>query len=638
MNNDKRKNIRVCRAAKALLLGGLVAMTCACNDFLNIYPTDKVVLEDYWKSKDDVESVVAESYRLMTQSSFTYRLLAWGELRGDNVREGNNTPTDVKDILNANLLPSNSYATWDIFYKVINNCNIVLKYAPGVLNEDPSFTQGDLDVVCGQMYAIRALCHFYLVRAFRDIPLLTEAMVDNSQNLYQKQVSPIEALECCLSDLKMAEDLVLASGNYPSNAANKGRITKDAVRAMIADVHLWKAAFLTYNAKGDGTVATEDYDSCSVYCDKVLDARRTYVEIKLKENKVVFSPNELHSVENGEEYFPILYPSESNGGYGKTTRLPHRPYLNSFANGGNSMCESIFEIQHTSERDGTVNYEVPYFFGSSTDGKNFNVGVLSATSHLALPTGIYGSLDFRRVNNVFAQSDDLKDYGIIKYGHSSSSEARDAGTSGFVFGKVSYTFLENDGKSFLTNTNWVVYRISDVMLMKAEALVLRNIGFEQDVNSNSDLDYAVNLVRTIYNRSQTGYLKGEVSTGIVPVGIDVADLEEFKKRYHFDNIFKFAEAKDVLRLILDERQREFAFEGKRWFDLVRWALRSEDGTPKDMLDIMIPNKYTTLPNQYRAKMSTINSLFFPIAEREINANPLLKQNEAYKKDSSVEKN
>ena len=152
------------------------------------------------------------------------------------------------------------------------------------------------------------------------------------------------------------------------------------------------------------------------------------------------------------------------------------------------------------------------------------------------------------------------------------------------------------------------------------------------------MDYAVNLVRTIYNRSQTGYLKGEVSTGIVPVGIDVADLEEFKKRYHFDNIFKFAEAKDVLRLILDERQREFAFEGKRWFDLVRWALRSEDGTPKDMLDIMIPNKYTTLPNQYRAKMSTINSLFFPIAEREINANPLLKQNEAYKKDSSVEKN
>ena len=389
MNNDKRIITRIVGTAKTILLGGLLAMTCACNDFLTIYPTDKIVLEDFWKSKEDVESVVAESYRLMTQSDFTYRLLVWGELRGDNVIEGNNVSTDIRNILDANILPSNSYASWSIFYQVINNCNIVLKYAPGVLNEDPDFTQGDLDVVCGQMYAIRALCHFYLVRAFRDIPLLTEAMVDNSQNLYQRQVDPIEALDCCLDDLKKAESLVLTSGNYQSDADNKGRITKDAVRAMIADVLLWKAAFATYE-KNTGALAAKDtinvsgiYDECIDYCDRVLEARMAYVKAKQDDNKSIFSRMALN------DSLPILYPSEMYDGYAATPlsntgRFPHRPYLDLFAGGGNSLCESIFEIQHATVKE-TGNYEVPYFYGRSNDnGQSFTVGMLSASRYVAL--------------------------------------------------------------------------------------------------------------------------------------------------------------------------------------------------------------------------------------------------------------
>ncbi len=31
---------------KTLALGAVVAMTCSCDDFLTIYPTDKVILEN----------------------------------------------------------------------------------------------------------------------------------------------------------------------------------------------------------------------------------------------------------------------------------------------------------------------------------------------------------------------------------------------------------------------------------------------------------------------------------------------------------------------------------------------------------------------------------------------------------------
>ncbi len=636
MNNNKRKIFGIARAAKTLLLGGIIAMTCSCNDFLTIVPTDKIVLEDFWKSKTDVENVVLESYRLMAQKDFTYRLLVWGEMRSDNVKEGNNVPYDIKNVLEANLMPSNSYASWAIFYQVINNCNIVLKYAEGVLDEDPNFTQGDLDVVKGEMYALRALCHFYLVRAFRDIPLLTEAKVNDGQELYQKQELPIVVLDQCLADLKLAENLVLTSGNYPiggtdlviDDSNNKGRITKDAVRAIIADVLLWKAAFATYEAKGDRTVAQDCYNECIEYCNKILDTRRNFILSKREEDKKYILQNvTLH------EKFPIVslvmdsYEFKS----GNSLRFPHAPYDYLFANNCNHFYESIFEIQHIWNEAG--NYEVPYFYGCATDDAKatFTPGVLASTSHVAQTRdgGLYKRTDFRRVNNVFSQSEEGKDldkFGIIKYGHEGASESRSGMSDDkkYEFGKITYKYLDNSdsgGRRFLDQVNWIVYRVSDVMLMKAEALALRNAG-------DADHNEAFELVEAIYNRSQTYYYEDGIMMGIGDPSVD--------------KFVKPGNNADMLKLVLTERQREFAFEGKRWFDLVRYALNtSVDGKTEVMFNDtkMVEHKYASNPDQYKSKMNTIDHLFFPIAEREIKAaNGHLNQNPVYVTEDKYEKN
>ena len=179
MNNNKRIIANVGRSVKTLLFVAVMAMASSCDDFLTIFPTDRIVFEDFWKSKEDVESMVAESYRLMSSGDVINRIIVWGEARADNVIEGEyGGNKDIEYIMTANILPSNQYASWAPFYRVINNCNQVLKYAPLVLDEDPDFTQGDCNVITGEMYALRALCHFYLVRTFRDIPLLMEAKVD----------------------------------------------------------------------------------------------------------------------------------------------------------------------------------------------------------------------------------------------------------------------------------------------------------------------------------------------------------------------------------------------------------------------------------------------------------------------------
>lgn len=649
MKNYKILISRITRAAKMLFFGGMVMVASSCEDFLTILPTDKIVLEDFWKTKGDVESVAAESYRLMAQWDFLSRVLVWGELRGDNVVEGNfSGNTDIINIVDANLLPSNGYASWATFYQIINNCNVVLKYAAGVLNEDPDFTLGDYDVICGEMYAIRALCHFYLVRTFRDVPLLTQAMVDNTQNLYQKQETPVTVLNACLDDLYKAENLVLSSGNYSGRDAlkNKGRFTKDAVRAMIADVLLWKAAFLAQQNGGaaigaEAAEVKECYTKCVEYCDLVLDARVTYwknnetTETTLKSlfQKATYKTIKAEGSEQQVTY-PLLFARDGDlVAVTQRFQYNHAPYMALFGECSEALGESIFEIQHTKSKD-NGNCEIPYFYGCADDKGTFKIGLLSASKYLAGGTSIlkgdsylYSKGDFRRVTYMNAQFADEKNdkYAIVKYGYGASKEDRrkltDSNEDNIRFGKVTFTFWKNSsdgGRSRFSENqvNWIVYRMSDVMLMKAEALALRN--------EPEDLQKAFQLVNVVNLRSQTRHPYGD---GLLfPDKADVPQLADYTT------------AEAMYKLVLDERQREFAFEAKRWYDLVRFALHY-NSTDEMLTIIEKANNMPETKTEYRMKMASINKLFFPIAEREINvSNGTLVQNPAYVVDDEYAKN
>ena len=84
-------------------------------------------------------------------------------------------------------------------------------------------------------------------------------------------------------DLDRAEKLVMKSGAYSNPAQNLGRITRNAVLAMKADVNLWRAAFATYyagteyklvNKEGTMYVNPADvqayYNACIENCNAVI--------------------------------------------------------------------------------------------------------------------------------------------------------------------------------------------------------------------------------------------------------------------------------------------------------------------------------------------------------------------------------
>ena len=146
--------------------------------------------------------MLATSYLKLASQGAIQRAIVWGELRSDALTfESNMTKNDIRYIVEANLTDENGYTRWDVYYQAINYANLVIEYAPLVVERDPDFSQGNCDVVIGEMYAMRALCHFYLVRTFRDVPMAMVPAINDSELQEYPQIHPLEALDMIMADL-----------------------------------------------------------------------------------------------------------------------------------------------------------------------------------------------------------------------------------------------------------------------------------------------------------------------------------------------------------------------------------------------------------------------------------------------------
>ena len=94
-------------------------------------------------------------------------------------------------------------------------------------------------------------------------------------------------------------------------------------------------------------------------------------------------------------------------------------------------------------------------------------------------------------------------------------------------------------------------------------------------------------------------------------------------------------AQALEEFVMRERQRELFAEGKRWFDLVRYALRQ--GNTSKMLNLLVV-KYSTNSSAIKAKLATINSLYNPVFTDELKVNTALVQNPAWITDETIVKN
>ena len=130
-------------------LTGLLAVSMSsCTDWLTIYPQDRVVEENFWEDKNDLEGVRYGAYRQMAQT--VSKLVLWGDLRSDSytensaMRDGNQTATHNRYIEIINGMPDSSMSEfeWGGIYTTINYCNKVLQHGEEVLERLQNFQRG----------------------------------------------------------------------------------------------------------------------------------------------------------------------------------------------------------------------------------------------------------------------------------------------------------------------------------------------------------------------------------------------------------------------------------------------------------------------------------------------------------------
>jgi starch-binding outer membrane protein, SusD/RagB family len=222
---------------KYLLIILLVISQISCNNWMDLIPPDGLIREEYWKTKEDVESVLMAAYE--TFSGTDQLLFVFGEIRADMVVGDNNQSRNEELISEGNIYPDNALCNWWDFYKVINYCNEVIKNAPEVMNLDRTFTEFQMQSLTAEAYYLRSLCYFYLIRIFKDVPLVLEPSETDNVDFYLPKSTDEEVLDQITKDL--LQNRAFAPYLIFSNIEeNKGRASRAAFDALLADISLWR--------------------------------------------------------------------------------------------------------------------------------------------------------------------------------------------------------------------------------------------------------------------------------------------------------------------------------------------------------------------------------------------------------------
>lgn len=550
----------------------------SCSDFLEVKPQNVTVENEFWNEKADVDQMMTGLYASLQDAGVVKRMMIWGEFRSDNVTSGNNIEKDasLQKIFKEDIDASNGYTTWTPFYYIINSANTLIEHAPAVAATDPAFSTSELNADIAEASAIRDLCYFYLIRTFRDVPYTTVAYADDNQVMNLPATKYDDVLDSLIIDLERVQGNAVK--NYPSSSSTKalyqtGRITQDAIHAMLCDMYLWK----------------KDYNKCIEYADMVIASMCQRAKDKGFYNRL--SADEEARV-NG---YPLISDVFTNTVYGHA--------YNEIFGDGNSM-ESIFELTYMRDDNMPSNGAANDFYMFSKG--DIVAGYAAPSTYVSGTEGqtnqVFSKYDGRYYENMYNGKISKGCFAVVNVDYSGGPEK--VSTSHFS------PYAENKSKA-----NWIIYRLTDVMLMKAEALT----ALMSDASELSDQDknymvQAFSLVNAVNKRS--------VCEGVLKDTLQAND---------------YATKEKIENLVMTERQRELIFEGKRWYDLV---CRSRRDGNTDYLRQQTLMKFTSNTSAISGKLAKMDYIYWPYNADELKVNGNLKQNPAFGSgvDSSIEQN
>ena len=226
-----------------LVLSSVLLFTSCQSDYLDLDPLDAQTEASYFKTPANFKAASNDFYN---------KMVSWRAVDGSNIYNFMDFGTDLTSFTQeegrGNTVEAVSDIYWRNPYKYIRANNILLNAAAQY--------QGDKAAIAQYVAAakfFRAWHHFFLLKRYGGVPIVTTVVDINDEVLYGKRNSRYEVMNQILKDLTEAIPDLPIEQNI--SAADKGHVSKWAAEAFKARVLLYEATWEKYvgtTTDGDG--------------------------------------------------------------------------------------------------------------------------------------------------------------------------------------------------------------------------------------------------------------------------------------------------------------------------------------------------------------------------------------------------
>ena len=550
----------------------------SCQDELNYTPTGVLSSSDL-TSPAAIDGLVTSAYAAIGNGDMIgpiYSDWVYGSVRSDDAYKGGGGTGDVGEIdalehynLTTPTLGAFVTRSWQNLFKSISRCNVALR-AVNTLDEAKYPSK---KIRLAELRFLRGHSYFVMKRLYKNIPIFDETISDEEILKVSNTISNDESWN------KIAADFQFAIDNLPTTQQEIARANKLAAQAYLAKVRLYQA-----------------YEQDATH--KVVNINKTRLQEVVSLTQAVISSgkyrlssdiadNFLQETENGpESIFAIQFTVNDGTTAG---RMSYEDGLN-YPHGapqygccGFHAASQNLVNAHTTDIDGLPNFET---FNES----NANLNTQTVDPRLDHTVGIDGH-PYKYDNSKPFSNSWVRDAGVYGNFHTMRFQQLASSSSYFKLGP----FMG-------TAKNYDILRFDDVLLMQAEAYI--QLGQQEK---------ALDIINQIRNRAaaSTGRLKKADGTFASKYNVKPYSSTVWTQNFAW-------------KALMWERRIEFATEGSRFFDLVRW------GIAEQTLNGYISKEKVRRSYLATAKFTAGRDEYLPIPQAEITfTNGLYKQNPGF---------
>ncbi len=502
-----------------------------CDDFIDVAPSG--VIDDEIAYSNPEEMVTA-AYAMLGDCWYSYPFNLWpyGDVSSDDCLKGGSGTTDtgyhpmeIWSTLTAT--PGELDELWYRLYCAISRCNRALLSLEQYGEENLGAATKAIRV--GEVKFLRAHNYFKLVTMFRQVPWIDEAVLQNGthEQTRNDEFTYEELFSKVIQDFQDAYDVL------PEEQADGGRVHKIAAAAYLAKCYLTLAWGDGYEASnGLAHINSEYMQKVVDYTDDVVSSRFGYLpdygDIFLPENKnsqeSIFAVQTSDYKDDNTKFGRANWSNMLNGCWGIWScgwdfHKPSQDLVNAF------------KTKDGLPMFGDYDKEAAWPINGAATAQKWDPRLFHTVGMPTFPYKYEAEYTMTKDNSRTPNT----------YGYYTSLKEVPQRSKGETYDQPWQAFAMND----------YVFRYTDVMLMRAEALVELN-----------QLKEAGEIINAIRQRAANSIGKH------IAYAADQCEIALYPSSY-------FQTQESARQCLRWERRLELAMENGRYFDLKRWGVASE---------------------------------------------------------------